>query len=69
MPLFREGLRASKVKAGEAAIIYADTLTNPQYPAAFLAAAKDLGAQAFQIIQPAVPHDQKKRWDAPCPRR
>ena len=60
LPLFREGLRASKVTAGEAVIIYADTLTNPQYPAAFLGAAKDLGAQAFQIIQPAVPHDLKK---------
>ena len=44
LPLFREGLRASKVSAGEAIIIYADTLTNPQYPAAFLGAAKDLGA-------------------------
>jgi 2,5-dihydroxypyridine 5,6-dioxygenase len=60
LPLFREGLRASKVTAGEAVIIYADTLTNPQYPAAALGAAKDLGAHAFQIIQPAVPHDLKR---------
>ena len=60
LPLFREGLRLSQVSAGEAVIIYADTLTNPQYPAAFLAAAKDLGAQAFQIIQSAVPFDLKK---------
>ena len=43
--------------AGESVIIYADTLSNPQYPAAFLAAAKDLGAEAFQLIQPAIPHD------------
>src|SRR5689334_2658598 len=57
VPLFREGLRSSRVKAGEFAVIYADTLTNPQYPAAFMAAAKDLGAEVFQIIQPAVPHD------------
>ena len=60
VPLFREGLRLSNVSSGEAVIIYADTLTNPQYPAAFLAAAKDLGAQACQIIQPAVPHDLKR---------
>ena len=59
-PCFEKGLRASKVSADEAVIIYADTLTNPQYPAAFLGAAKDLGAHAFQIIQPAVPRDLKK---------
>ncbi|MBI3707412.1 MAG: leucyl aminopeptidase [Proteobacteria bacterium] len=58
--LFREGLRASRVKAGESVVVYADTLSNPQYPAAFLAAAKDLGADAFQIIQPAIPHDLSK---------
>ncbi len=55
--LFREGLRLSRVRAGETAIIYADTLTHPQYLAAFLAAAKDLGADAFQIVQPAIPSD------------
>lgn len=60
VPLFREGLNLSNVSAGENVIIYADTLSNPQYPAAFLAAAKDLGAQAFQIIQPAIGHDLKK---------
>ena len=60
LPLFREGLRLSQVSAGEAVIIYADTLSNPQYPAAFLAAAKDLGAQAFQIIQSAMPFDLEK---------
>lgn len=60
VPLFREGLKLSNVAAGEDVIIYADTLTNPQYPAAFLAAAKDLGANACQIIQPAVPHDLKR---------
>ena len=55
--LFREGLRLSRLAAGESAIIYADTLSNAHYPAAFLAAAKDLGAEAFQIIQPAIPHE------------
>jgi 2,5-dihydroxypyridine 5,6-dioxygenase len=55
--LFREGLRASKVEAGETVVVYADTLTNPNYPAAFLAAAKDLGAEALQVVQPLVPHE------------
>jgi 2,5-dihydroxypyridine 5,6-dioxygenase len=61
MPLCREGLRRSRVEAGESVVIYADTLTNPQYLGAFLAAAKDLGAEAFQIVQPAIPHDLSKR--------
>ncbi len=52
--LFREGLRQSQLRAGETAIVYADTLTNPNYPAAFLAAAKDLGAVTFQVVQPAI---------------
>jgi 2,5-dihydroxypyridine 5,6-dioxygenase len=69
VPLFREGLRRSQVKEGETAIIYADTLTNPQYPAAFLAAAKDLGAEAFQIIQPAVPHVLSKGMGRAMPTR
>lgn len=55
--LFREGLKLSRLSPGESAVIYADTLSNPHYPAGFLAAAKDLGAEAFQIIQPAIPHD------------
>ena len=60
VPLFREGLRASRLKAGEFAVIYADVLTHPQYPAAFMAAAKDLGAEVFQIVQPVVPLDLGK---------
>jgi len=55
--LFREGLRLSGVHEGEIVLIYSDTLTSPQYPAAFLAAARDLGAQAVQIVQPIVPHN------------
>jgi 2,5-dihydroxypyridine 5,6-dioxygenase len=69
VPLFREGLRLSQVKEGEAAIIYADTLTNPQYPAAFLAAAKDLGAEAFQMVQPAVPRELGKGIGRAVPTR
>jgi 2,5-dihydroxypyridine 5,6-dioxygenase len=58
--LFREGLRTSRVAAGERVIVYADTATLPAYPAAFLAAARDIGAEAFQIIQPMMPHDLSK---------
>lgn len=58
--LFRAGLRSSKVTEGEGVVVYADTLSNPQYSAAFLAAAKDLGAQACQIIQPAIPQDLER---------
>ena len=55
--LFREGLRLSKVHEDEIILIYSDTLTSPQYPAALLAAARDLGAQAVQIVQPIVPYN------------
>jgi 2,5-dihydroxypyridine 5,6-dioxygenase len=57
VPLFRGGLESSNLKQGETAIIYADTFTSPVYPAAFLAAARDLCGDAFQIIQPIVPQD------------
>src|SRR5688572_2801009 len=55
VPLFREGLKASRLSDGEKAIVYADTASNPAYAAAFLAAARDLGADAFQIVQPLMP--------------
>src|ERR1700742_3446031 len=55
--LFRQGLIGSKVREGESVIIYADTFTAPQYPAAFLAAARDIGADPFQIVQPLIPFD------------
>ena len=40
--LVRQGLAGSRLRRGESAIIYADTFTNPQYPAAFLAAAREI---------------------------
>jgi 2,5-dihydroxypyridine 5,6-dioxygenase len=55
--LFRQGLAGSKVREGESVIVYADTFTAPQYSAAFLAAARDLGAEAFQMVQPLIPFD------------
>src|ERR1700752_2330811 len=63
--LFRAGLRASKVAAEETVVVYADTLTNPNYPAAFLAAAKDLGAEALQVVQPLVPQEPDRGGRAP----
>jgi len=57
VPLFRDGLKTSQVKPGEKVVVYADSYTLPAYPAAFLAAARDLGADAFQIIQPLLPQD------------
>jgi 2,5-dihydroxypyridine 5,6-dioxygenase len=58
--LFREGLKRSNMRASEAVVIYGDTFTNPVYMAAFLAAARDLGTQALQIVQPLVPADLSK---------
>ena len=56
VPLFREGLRRSQREGGRNRHHLRRHLDQSAYPAAFLAAAKDLGAEAFQIIQPAVPH-------------
>ncbi|WP_416798862.1 leucyl aminopeptidase [Ciceribacter azotifigens] len=54
IPIFREGLRQSRVVAGEKVVVYADSFTNPVYSAAFMAAARDLGASAFTITQPLI---------------
>jgi len=55
VPLFRDGLQTSKVGPGQKVVVYADTFTLPTYPAAFLAAARDCGADAMQVIQPLLP--------------
>lgn len=49
VPLFKKELELCKVKEGETVICYADSRANPYYPAAFMAAARELGAEAFQI--------------------
>lgn len=54
IPIFREGLKQSNVSAGEKVVIYADSFTNPVYSSAFMAAARDLGAQAFVMTQPLI---------------
>ena len=61
IPIFREGLKQSRLIAGEKAVIYADTFTNPSYSAAFLAAARDLGAEAFIMTQPLINADASQR--------
>jgi 2,5-dihydroxypyridine 5,6-dioxygenase len=55
--LFREGLRQSRVRAGETVLVYSDPLANPHYAAAFLAGAKDLGALPLEIMNPILPAD------------
>lgn len=57
IPIFREGLKQSKVVAGEKVVVYADSFTNPIYSAAFMAAARDLGASTFIITQPLINAD------------
>ena len=57
VPLFRDGLVTSKVSPGETVLVYGDTFTLPSYPAAFLAAARDCGAEALHIVQPLLPQD------------
>ena len=52
LPLFREELQACNVKEGETVALLSDSITNPHYPAAFLGAAKDLGAYTFEIRVP-----------------
>lgn len=61
IPIFREGLRQSRVKAGEKVVVYADSFTNPVYSSAFMAAARDLGAEAFVMTQPLINADASNR--------
>jgi 2,5-dihydroxypyridine 5,6-dioxygenase len=54
VPLFKNSLQLSNLKAGETLLIYCDTHTNPHYPAAALGAALEIGAEAFQVTVPTV---------------
>ncbi|MDI6029370.1 hypothetical protein QBK99_24750 [Corticibacterium sp. UT-5YL-CI-8] len=67
VPIFREGLKQSRVKAGEKVVVYADTFTNPVYSAAFMAAARDLGASAFVMTQPLINADASNRLGRASP--
>ncbi|MBW1962941.1 MAG: hypothetical protein JRJ04_15975 [Deltaproteobacteria bacterium] len=52
VPLFKEELVHCKVQPGETVVLFSDSITNPHYPAAFLGAAKDLGAYVFELRVP-----------------
>lgn len=60
IPLFKSILSQCNLRSGETLLIYADTHTNPHYPAAALGAALDLGAEAFHVIVPTtVPENDR----------
>ncbi len=69
IPIFREGLKQSKVAAGETVVIYADSFTNPVYASAFMAAARDLGAEAFIMTQPLINADASNTLGRANPQR
>ena len=60
IPLFKNVLGQCNLKKSETLLIYADTRTNPHYPAAALGAALDLGAEAFHVTVPTtVPENDR----------
>lgn len=52
IPMFVEYLKLCKVKAGETIVLFKDTEFNEQYPAACLAAARELKAETFLMTFP-----------------
>ncbi len=62
IPLFKKGLEACQVKAGEDLMIYRDHQTPPHYAAAFVSAGLDLGANVFQIT---IPNNQADILEGP----
>lgn len=50
--LFKNHLKLCKVKEGETVILFTETEFNEQYPAACLAAARELGAESFLMTFP-----------------
>jgi len=50
--LFKEELRHCNLKSGETVLIFSDSTTNREYPAAFFGAAQDLGAHVFEMRVP-----------------
>lgn len=54
VPLFKRELELCKVKPEETILLYADTHTTPHYPAAFMGAAMELGAEVYQITVSSV---------------
>ncbi|MCZ7571201.1 MAG: hypothetical protein M5U01_21860 [Ardenticatenaceae bacterium] len=54
VPMFRHMLELCRVRPEETVLLYADTHMNPHYPAAFMGAALELGAEAYQITVSSV---------------
>jgi len=54
VPMFKRMLELCNVKPEETILLYTDTRTVPHYPAAFMGAAIELGAEAYQITVPTV---------------
>lgn len=52
IPLFKKELEFCKVKSDETVALFYDSRTNPHYPAAFMGAAMDIGADVFGIQVP-----------------
>lgn len=50
--LFKRELELCQVKEGENVILHSDSHTYPHYPAAFMAASLQLGADVYQIVHP-----------------
>lgn len=69
VPIFREGLKQSRVAPGEKVVVYADSFTNPIYAPAFVAAARDLGAEAFSMVQPLINADASNSLGRANPQR
>jgi 2,5-dihydroxypyridine 5,6-dioxygenase len=56
-PFFLEELKLCKVQKGETVVLHCDSHTYPHYPAAFMGAAIELGADVYQLVHPrSTPH-------------
>lgn len=58
--IFKQELVECAVKEGESVCIFADPKTNEDYIAAFFGAAKQLGADVFQLVVPYFTRSQQK---------
>jgi len=53
LPLFQAELELCRVRTGERVLMHSDTHTNPDYPAACLAAVLEAGAVPIEVVLPA----------------
>jgi 2,5-dihydroxypyridine 5,6-dioxygenase len=58
--IFKQELVECKVQPGEGVCLFTDPTTNPDYPAAFFGAAKQLGADVFEVTVPYFTRTEKK---------